>query len=521
MNAYTKTDVLIIGSGLAGAYAALEVLTAGSARVTLATAHRPGQGNSAWAQGGVAAAVHPEDTPALHAADTMVAGAGYCHPEAVAVLTQEGPAHVRRLAELGVPFAPDLGLEGGHSRRRVLHTPGSRTGREIMAVLTRQLAQAAGDRLRILDHTELLALDSDGGRCRGGWFRRGAPAAGVPPGADRIHVAAAATLLATGGSAGLFRVTTNPPTALGAGIAAAYQAGAAVADMEFVQFHPTALPRSDGGCTLISEAVRGEGAHLLNARGERFMLPLHPLAELAPRDVVARAIIAESERLGAPVCLSLRHLPAAAVHAAFPFLSRVCREEGLDLARDLLPVIPAAHYLCGGVWTDLEGRSTVPGLWAAGEAACTGVHGANRLASNSLLECLVFGARAARSIASAPAAGRDCAPGADAPPDPPSADLQALRAAVGRLLGPVRNRTGLKELLEWLSAQPETPAHLCAGLMARGALMRSQSTGSHYRSDAVPAGGQAYRIIQRRGEPVLCVPLTAVPEPSGLLSQPV
>jgi len=502
-----ETDVLIIGSGLAGAYAALEIIKSSAAHITVVTQSRLVQSNSRWAQGGIAAALEEGDDPSFHAADTLVAGAGLCHPEAVNVLTREGRECVRELAAFGVPFTPDVGLEGGHSRRRILHTPGSQTGKEIMTVLAQHLRQVPGDRLSVVENAELIELITAGERCWGGWFRYSEDGR-----TQIVRITARTTLLATGGACGLYLFTTNPPEAVGSGIGAAYQAGAAVADVEFVQFHPTALRRADGHCTLISEAVRGEGAHLLNANGERFMPAVHPLAELAPRDIVARAVFSEMERLAEPVYLSLRHLSAKEMHLAFPFLSDICREEGLDLARDLIPIAPAAHYLCGGVWSDLNGRSTLPGLWVAGEVACTGVHGANRLASNSLLECLVFGARAAHDLLTQL---DSLSPPANLgePPAPPSvADLNPLREAISHHLGLVRDRPGLEEFLGWLQTQPQTLPYVCASLMTRGALLRTESRGCHYRSDAPELADQAYRIVQRRDLPPVHVPPTANPE---------
>jgi len=503
-----ETDVLIIGSGLAGVYAALEIIKLSAAHITLVTQSRLVQSNSRWAQGGIAAALEEGDDPSFHSADTLTAGAGLCHPGAVDVLTHEGRERVRELAALGVPFTPDVGLEGGHSRRRILHTPGSQTGKEIMTVLAQHLRHVSGDRLRVVENAELLELATDSGeRCWGGWFRHSEDGQ-----TQIVRITARTTLLATGGACGLYLFTTNPPEAVGSGIGAAYQAGAAVADVEFVQFHPTALRRADGHCTLISEAVRGEGAHLLNARHERFMPAIHPLAELAPRDIVARAVFSEMERLSGPVYLSLQHLSAKEMHSAFPFLSDICREEGLDLARDLIPIAPAAHYLCGGVWSDLNGRSTLPGLWVAGEVACTGVHGANRLASNSLLECLVFGARSARDLL---AQLDSLSPPANLgqPPSPPAvADLGPLREVISHDLGLVRNRRRMEELLDWLQTQPATLPYVCASLMARGALLRTESRGCHYRSDTPELASEAYRIVQRRDLPPVHVPPTADPE---------
>jgi len=391
-----QADFLIIGSGIAGLRAAVEL--AGAGTVLILTKAEPREGNTGYAQGGIAAAVDPGDSPELHGADTMAAGDGLCDPRAVQVLVEEGPTYVRELMAWGAAFdreadgSPALAIEGAHSARRVLHARDA-TGREIGRVLW--LRASALPNVRTSDHAravELVVDDAGGGstRCVGARVLR-------EDGTTDI-ARADVVLLATGGAGHVYSDTTNPPVATGDGIAMGYRAGAAVSDLEFVQFHPTALRVAGQPRFLLSEALRGEGARLVNEAGEAFMRRYDPAGELAPRDRVARALEKESRRTGHPVYLSLAHLDADFIHDRFPLISRACREAGLDLARDRIPVGPAAHYIMGGVQTDLDGRTSIPGLFAAGEVACTGVHGANRLASNSLLEGLVFGARAGRAM---------------------------------------------------------------------------------------------------------------------------
>nr|MBA3718559.1 FAD-binding protein [Actinomycetota bacterium] len=356
----SSTDLVIVGTGVAGLYAAL--CAAAEADVELVSKGSLVSSASYLAQGGVAAAARLGDSPALHAEDTIQAGRGLCRPSAVRVLTEEAPARIVDLVDLGVEFEDEPGREGGHSVARVFHSGGAATGKEIARVLAERVR--ANPRIRVSEGETVAGLWRSNGRC-----------AGVVT--DQRAISARATLLATGGAAALWKRTTNPAGALGQGIALAYRAGAGVADLEFIQFHPTAL---SGSSLLLSEALRGAGALLLDDHGERFT------DELAPRDVVARAIDARGTAL-----LDLRPIE----RGRFPGLMASIEEAGYDPGEEPIPVSPAAHYTMGGVLTDLEGRTEVEGLYAAGECACTGVHGANRLASNSLLECLVFGRRAA------------------------------------------------------------------------------------------------------------------------------
>jgi L-aspartate oxidase len=471
-DAPVRTDVLVLGAGLAGLFGSLRAAALG-ARVVLVTKGSLQASNSYMAQGGVAAAIGPDDSPADHAADTVAAGRGLCDPAAVDVLVDEGPDRIADLERLGVAFdrAPDgghlLGREGGHGRRRILHAGGAATGAAIAEALIARVA--ADPRIEVMEHTAAIALAASDG-CAGAWVL----------GHDELRpVTARMTLLATGGACALYARTTNPPGATGDGIALAHRAGATVRDMEFVQFHPTALAGA-GRAFLVSEAVRGEGAWLLDGDGHRFMVGLDPAAELAPRDVVTRAVQARIES-GGSVSLSLRHLDGARVCARFPNLVAGCAAAGLDLARDLIPVAPAAHYLMGGVATDLHAATTLPGLYAGGECAATGIHGANRLASNSLLECFVF---AHRSIEHGLAAGD---PGAEAGPPPERplarAPLAELRRRMWADAGPVRDEAGLAGLSGWLAEQPPSNPTLVASLIVDAARRRTESRGGHLRRD--------------------------------------
>jgi L-aspartate oxidase len=482
-------DFLIVGSGIAALRAAAALEGAGD--VLLLTKAGPRAGNTGYAQGGIAAAVGPDDSPARHLADTMAAGDGLCDEPAVKALVEDGPRYVRELMDWGAAFdrgpdgLPELALEAAHSARRVLHARDA-TGREIGRALWERVSPMAN--VRIQAHARVVSVLVEDGRCVGVEFLR--------EDGTRAPARARCTLLATGGAGQVFSETTNPPVATGDGVAIAYRAGAAVADLEFVQFHPTALKMPGQPRFLLSEALRGEGARLINAAGEAFMPRYDPAGDLAPRDRVARSIVREAERTGGEIFLSLDRLDAAFVHQRFPLISDACRRAGLDLAKDPIPVGPAAHYAMGGVVTDLDGRTTIPGLFAAGEVACTGVHGANRLASNSLLEGLVFGARAGLAM-KAPGARSAFAgssvPGLTlAPAGPANTDLAptGITAAEARVImwehaGLFRSAEGLRTAIERLGPPtPDEETSITVGrLIAIAALRREESRGAHFRLD--------------------------------------
>ena len=455
-----ELDVLVVGGGVAGLFAAL--CAAAEGKVLVLAKGPLLASTSSLAQGGIAAAVGEDDAPSLHAEDTLRTGRGLSRPTAVSVLTDEAPARIRDLVELGVEFDDGLGLEGGHSRRRVVHAGGAATGDLVATTLARRVL--AHPRIRVAEGERMLSLWRADDRCVGAVT-------------DRRLVSARATLVATGGAAALWRRTTNPHGAVGDGIAAAYRAGAAVADLEFVQFHPTTLVDSS---LLLSEALRGEGAVLIDEQGHRFT------DELAPRDVVAREIAARGT-----VLLDLREID----RGRFPTLMGSLAERGYDPAETPIPVAPAAHYTVGGVLTDLAGRTELPGLYAAGECAATGVHGANRLASNSLLECLVFGRRAALAALAEPGLpDRLPAPSAVSPAERVTS---GLRRRLWRDCGLIRDAAGLEQL--------RTAPHLLTRLIAEGALTREESRGSHFRVD-FPAESDAFarHVVLRPGsEPAL------------------
>jgi L-aspartate oxidase len=447
-------DVAVVGGGAAGLWTALLAAEQG-ARVCLVSRTPLSQSASFWAQGGLAAALESGDSPEQHAADTIAAGRGLCRPSAVQALVAEAPAAVAELRSRGVAFDLDpdgelsLGLEGGHTRRRIVHSGGSATGHEITSKLAAMVA--AQPRIEVRERTSMTALWSDGERCHGVI-------------SDAGPIAAAATVLATGGAAALWKRTSNPWGAIGAGPTMAAAAGAELADLEFCQFHPTALslPGSRFDGMLITEAVRGEGATLLDASGRRFT------DELAPRDAVTAALLDRLEADGTEsVGLDLRDLDPA----RFPNVFASLREAGLEPGSGPVPVAPAAHYTMGGVAVDLDSRSSLPGLLAVGECSCTGLHGANRLASNSLSECFVFAARAARAALEETSAGVRPEP-PDGRFEPPS---EATRDAVWRLAGPRRHPERLGELI----GDP----YPLARAIATCALERRESRGGHLRSD--------------------------------------
>lgn len=382
-------DVLIVGGGAAGLYAALCLPS--HLQIGLLTKDTLSVSASDWAQGGIAAAIAPDDSAALHFADTLQAGAGLCEPEAVRLLVEQAPACVRSLVEMGVGFDRQgetlaLTLEAAHSRRRVLHAADT-TGRAMVSTLAAQVLTRKN--IQVISQSVVLELWMAAGQCQGVCLLHQE---------QILWLSAGAVLLATGGGGQVFAQTTNPAISTGDGVAIAWRAGAELRDLEFVQFHPTALTLPGAPRFLISEAVRGEGAHLIDDQGNRFAFDYHPAGELAPRDVVSRAIFSHLQKTAADpasanVWLDLRHIPASTVCHRFPNIIQVCQNWGVDVFREPIPVAPAAHYWMGGITTGTDCRTTLPGLYAIGETASTGVHGANRLASNSLLECLVFGAQ--------------------------------------------------------------------------------------------------------------------------------
>jgi L-aspartate oxidase len=489
-----RTDFLIIGSGIAGLRAAADLALAGD--VLVLTKADPTESNTGYAQGGIAAAVGPGDTPAQHAADTIAAGDGLCIEAAVDVLVGDGVRYVHELIEWGARFDRDahghlaLGREGAHGQRRVLHST-DMTGREIGRALWARVSEEP--RVRVERNARVHELVVRGQRCLGAKYTD-------ESGTHEVH--ASAVLLATGGAGQVFQETTNPPVATGDGVMLAWFAGARCTDLEFVQFHPTALDVDGAPRFLLSEALRGEGAQLLNIDGERFMTRYESAGELASRDLVSRAIVREQQRTNSPVYLSMAHLDPVWVRRRFPTIAEVCRSVGLDLGTDRIPVGPAAHYVMGGVETDLWGRTTLPGLYAAGEVDCTGVHGANRLASNSLLEGLVFGARAAQAML---LPGGDVAPfsirarGAEEPihpRDPRDSSAAPRETDVRNLMwnavGLLRDGAGLQIAVErldrWYAALGADRSRIAAlvtvgRLMAHAALRREETRGGHARAD--------------------------------------
>ncbi|MFE0376093.1 L-aspartate oxidase [Streptomyces inhibens] len=428
-----EADVVVVGSGVAGLTAALRCAAAGR-RTVVVTKARLDDGSTRWAQGGIAAALGDGDTPEQHLADTLVAGAGLCDETAVRALVTEGPDAVHRLIGTGARFDTTpgsdeiaLGREGGHHRRRIAHAGGDATGAEISRALV-EAVRAAG--LRTIENALVLDLLTDAdGRTSGVTLH--VMGEGQHDGVGAVH--APAVVLATGGMGQVFSATTNPAVSTGDGVALALRAGAEVSDLEFVQFHPTVLylgPEAEGQQPLISEAVRGEGAHLVDADGTRFMVGMHELAELAPRDIVAKAIRRRAHEQGVDhMYLDGRHFGAQMWESRFPTILAACRSHGIDPVTEPIPVAPAAHHASGGVRTDLHGRTTVPGLYACGEVACTGVHGANRLASNSLLEGLVFAERIASDIAAPDISAPDIAAPGGADGGEPETSVRPTGAA--------------------------------------------------------------------------------------------
>jgi L-aspartate oxidase len=516
------TDILVIGTGIGGLSFALRV--AESYDVVLVTKKESFESNTNYAQGGIAAVTDQEDSFDDHLVDTLRAGAGLCHADRVAILVESGPQAVADLMDWGVEFTHRggglaLGREGGHSHNRIVHSR-DHTGWAIEHAL--DAAVAEHPRIRMLeDHMALsLSVECGSGRrgCVGAWVLD-------VESAELVEVRARATLLAAGGSAAAYRHTTNPAIATGDGVAMAYRAGATVANMEFIQFHPTALYPAEEHAFLISEAVRGEGAVLRNAEGEPFMKAYDHRADLAPRDIVARAVHSELKKSGAAhVWLDATQIGTIELEERFPSIVEECRSRGVDPGSDAIPVVPAAHYMCGGIWTDRDGHTTLPGLFAAGECACTGVHGANRLASNSLLEAVVFAERAARRMLQLlPDIEQPQASGSPPPPDLsgfPGNELRELRTHLKDLmwdrLGIVRTGTemvsGAEQLhrlkgewdsmLEsgsatgnghrWVEAVEALNLLEIGSLIVRCALWRRESRGLHYLAEIPHKNNEAY-----------------------------
>ena len=495
-------DVLVIGGGIAGLRAALEVPP--DLSVLVVTKDRIAESNSSYAQGGIAGVLSTDDKFENHVEDTLIAGDGLCDRAVVEAVVREAPAEIEKLIGWGTRFDLESGVlaltrEGGHSHRRIVHALGDGTGHEVMrAVITRAGSQP---NITLLDDTFTLDLLTDTESCVGATVRH--------PTGGPVCIWAKQTVLASGGCGMIYRETTNPPVATGDGMAAAYRAGATLRDMEFMQFHPTVLYVAGSARFLVSEAVRGEGAYLRDCHGNRFMVESDPRAELAPRDIVARAIFRTMEETRHPnVYLDLSHLPPELVASRFPGIGRVCAQFGLDIARDRIPVRPGAHYMIGGVATDAAGRTSLPGLWAAGEVTATGLHGANRLASNSLVEGLVYGAACGRGAGMAAAAMPSSLtvpaiprPERVAKPDGflDAADVtNSLRALMVRKMGIVRDHANLTDALSdiqfWcnyvLGREFDSRAGwelqnllTVARLMTEAALTREESRGTHYRSD--------------------------------------
>ena len=496
------TDVLIVGAGIAGIRAALEIPA--DLNVLVITKDSLRESNSAYAQGGIAGVLAPEDRFENHIEDTLIAGAGLCNREVVEMVIREAPQQIGDLIRFGTIFDlvnGELALtrEGGHSHRRIVHALGDATGHEVMRALIARAKATPNVDLR--DETFTLDLLTHEGKCVGAMVWR--------PGLGKMLIWAKQVILAAGGCGMVYRETTNPPVATGDGMAAAYRAGAELRDMEFMQFHPTVLYVAGSARYLISEAVRGEGAYLRDLHGERFMLKEDPRAELAPRDIVSRAIYRCMERTQHPnVYLDLSHLDPAMVRERFPGINRVCRSFGLHITKDRIPVRPGAHYMIGGITVDQSGRSSLPGLWAAGEVTSSGLHGANRLASNSLIEGLVYGTLCARGAAenalrmpgelnalplkfrNDPDASNDVLDVADL--------TNSLRSLMVRKMGIVRDRAKLLEaqqdvefwcryvlIREFDDRKGWELQNLLtvARLMIEGALCREESRGTHFRSD--------------------------------------
>ena len=506
-----KTDYLVIGAGVAGLRAAIELASAG-AEVLVVAKESLRESASEYAQGGIAVALSDDDEVSLHEQDTLYAGDGLCDVAAVRTLVEEGPHAIQELIEWGTEFDRDGGSrllftrEAAHSRNRILHAHGDSTGREIARTLYWKAASLSNVQFRSFSGMTDLLLDDNG--CAAGAIVLNQETGSL------LAIHSKAVLLATGGLGHVFLETTNPDVATGDGVAAAFRAGAEIRDIEFVQFHPTALHMAGAPRFLLSEALRGEGAFLRNQAGERFMDRYHPMAELAPRDVVSRSIVAETIRTGTEhAYLDLTHRPDLDIPQRFPRIFETCLHYGIDLRTQLAPVYPAVHYSMGGVYTDLHGRTTIPNLFAAGEVAATGVHGANRLASNSLLEGIVFGARTGKTMrevrpAAIPRHGTE-----KLAKFPNTTELE-IRTLAWSACGVLRNATDLRAAKDRLAAMecdhvPDATRqdyevrniHSVTQLIAACALAREESRGGHYRTDfpVKDPRFEKHSIITRRG----------------------
>lgn len=514
-------DYIIAGSGLAGLYAAYHAAEYG--KVALLTKSGITESNSYFAQGGIAAVTNDDDAPALHFEDTIIAGRGLCDHPAVNILVNEGPKRIQELIEAGMHFDMEdgslaLGLEGGHHRKRILHAGGDATGRMVTSFMISKVIK--NPRIDIFENHSVIGILQENGCCYG------VSAWNLVTQSEELYTAPH-TFLTLGGASAIYKRTTNPHTTIGDGLALAYNAGCKIADMEFIQFHPSAIYTDSEEAFLISEAVRGEGAHLINQNGERFMPAIHELAELAPRDIVAQSIYGQMRKYHQDfVWLSLKHLDPEMIKHRFPNIYEKCRELGIDMC-DRIPVAPAAHYMVGGVRTDLNGQTNIRNLYIFGELASSGIMGANRLASNSLIECLVFGKRAIE-------ASLKNKPQAEFPTFTPqyhynpqyAVDYIQLKQEISKVMtvhaGIIRNADLLQEGLRQLQAlEKKIPAETneyyslisqnlitVARLIISSALYRKESRGGHFREDFPQSDENClYHIIQQKGKEIQTAPI--------------
>ncbi|MBR2072755.1 MAG: L-aspartate oxidase [Alistipes sp.] len=533
-----KFDYIIVGSGLAGLYAAYKASAKGSVAVITKSFLR--ESNSFNAQGGIAAVTSRDDNPEIHKSDTLIAGRGLCEDRSVEILVNEGPDRIAEIIAEGMEFDTvngvlALGLEGGHHKRRILHAGGDATGRWITEFAIKKVLER--DNISIFENTLLLDLLVSEGECYGVRCWSENEALQSDEKGSEVLLYANHVFLTSGGASAVYARTTNPQTTIGDGLAIAYKSGCRILDMEFIQFHPSGLYLKDSQrAFLISEAVRGERAHLLDKNGKRFMVPIHELAELAPRDIVARSIYKQMQKDGMPyVTLSLKHLDKEMILQRFPGIYAQCKEFGYDLTQEI-PVAPAAHYSVGGVMSNNEGRTDVKRLYVCGEVAATGIMGANRLASNSLIECLVFASRAVEDSVKVGAV-KEC-PHFDYEytKDEANAELYArLKEQVSEIMnshaGIIRSEEGLKEGLKKIEALSQSIKQrqaqrqvsgreyyleasrrlLCvARLIMSPALLREESRGGHYRED-FPCADEAYALhsVQRKGEEITTAPVNS------------